>query len=106
MQGMPRILAGSTVIRSKSINRRYGEGRAIESRAAARTPACVPGGYRGSVPGNAVRSWTVEEFFADAAPPTEDDVPITRDGRRLDTPAKVIAFIDEINAARNAVESE
>lgn len=48
-----------------------------------------------------MRSWTVEEFFADAAPPTEDDVPITRDGRVLDTPAKVIAFIEEINAARS-----
>ena len=35
-------------------------------------------------------------------PPTDDDVPITRDGRRLDTPEKVIAFIDEINAERSA----
>ena len=33
-------------------------------------------------------------------PPTHDDVSITRDGRRLDTPAKVIAFVDEINASR------
>jgi hypothetical protein len=41
--------------------------------------------------------WTVEEFFADSRPPTEDDVPIAADGRVLDTPAKVIAYIDEIN---------
>jgi hypothetical protein len=33
-------------------------------------------------------------------PPTDDDVPITRDGRRLDTPEKVIAFLAEINAER------
>ncbi len=33
-------------------------------------------------------------------PPTADDVPITRDGRRLDTPDKVLAFLDEINEQR------
>lgn len=33
-------------------------------------------------------------------PPTVDDVPITRDGRRLDSPEKVIAFLGEINAER------
>lgn len=38
-------------------------------------------------------------------PPTDDDVPITRDGRRLDSPAKVIAFLDEINADRAAATS-
>ncbi len=48
--------------------------------------------------------WTVEEFFADARPPTDDDVPIAADGRVLDTPAKVIAYIDEINARRAAAE--
>ena len=31
-------------------------------------------------------------------PTTDDDVPITREGRRLDTPEKVIAFLAEINA--------
>ncbi len=46
-----------------------------------------------------VELWTVEEFFADARP-TDDDVPIAADGRVLDTPAKVIAYIDEINARR------
>jgi hypothetical protein len=35
-------------------------------------------------------------------PPTDDDVPITRDGRRLDTPDKVIAFLEEINTRRDA----
>lgn len=38
-------------------------------------------------------------------PPTDDDVSITRDGRRLDTPAKVIAFVDEINASRTPAAS-
>ncbi len=33
-------------------------------------------------------------------PPTDDDVPIARDGRRLDSPEKVIAFLAEINAER------
>ncbi len=49
-----------------------------------------------------VRRWTVEEFFADAARPTDDDVPIAADGRRLDTPEKVIAYIDDINRRRAA----
>ncbi len=35
-------------------------------------------------------------------PPTDDDVSITRDGRRLDTPDKVIPFLDEINAKRTS----
>jgi hypothetical protein len=35
-------------------------------------------------------------------PPTDGDVSITRDGRRLDTPDKVIAFLDEINAKRTS----
>ena len=43
-------------------------------------------------------------------PPTADDVPITRDGRRLDTPDKVIAdkviaFLREINAERTTASS-
>lgn len=47
-----------------------------------------------------VRARTVEEFFADSRPPTDDDVPIAADGRVFDTPAKVIAYIDEINEIR------
>jgi hypothetical protein len=35
-------------------------------------------------------------------PPTDDEVPITADGRRLDTVEKVIAFLNEINAERAA----
>ncbi len=58
------------------------------------------GGYRDGVFAEFVRSWTAEEFFRDARPPTADDVPIALDGRLLDTPAKVIAYIDEINARR------
>jgi hypothetical protein len=37
-------------------------------------------------------------------PPTDDDVSITIDGRRLDTPEKLIAFLHEINAQREAEE--
>ena len=46
-----------------------------------------------------------EEFnalFAGLQPPTDDDVSITADGRRLDTPEKVLAFLEEINAERAA----
>jgi len=38
-------------------------------------------------------------------PPTDDDVSITRGGRRLDTPAKLIAFLDEINSQRTSAEN-
>ena len=60
--------------------------------------------YRVFVAAPTVRSWTVEEFFGDARPPTDDDVPIALDGRVLDTPAKVVAYIDEINARRAVAE--
>ena len=32
-----------------------------------------------------------------AAPSSGDDVSLASDGRRLDSPAKVIAFVDELN---------
>lgn len=50
------------------------------------------------------RHWTIEELFHDVAPPTDDDVSIALDGRRLDTPEKVIAYLDEINRDRVAAE--
>ena len=43
--------------------------------------------------------------LAGDVPPTADDVPITHDGRRLDTPEKVIAFLREINAERAPARS-
>jgi hypothetical protein len=36
--------------------------------------------------------------LASDAPPTDDDVPITRDGRRHDSREEVIAFLEEVNA--------
>ena len=33
-------------------------------------------------------------------PPTDDDIPITLSGERLDTPAKLRAFLEELNAGR------
>ena len=53
-----------------------------------------------------VRRWTIEEFFRDAGPPTDDDVPIALDGRRLDTPEKVIAYLDEINRNRATAQRD
>ncbi len=46
--------------------------------------------------------WTAEEFFAGMRPPTADDVPIALDGTRLDTRKKVLAYLHEINARREA----
>ena len=39
------------------------------------------------------------EAFEHAPPPTGDDVCVTRDGRRLDSPEKVRAFLEELNAS-------
>lgn len=61
-------------------------------------------GYPDPVAKEVVRSWTVTEFFADVRPPTDDEFPVALDGRLLDTPAKVIAYIDEINANRSAAQ--
>ena len=47
-----------------------------------------------------VRSWPNAKEIAGNEPPTDDEVSITADGRRLDTPEKVIAFLEEINAER------
>lgn len=40
------------------------------------------------------------EMTRDLAPPTDDDVSITKDGRRLDTAEKVIEFFAELDAER------
>ncbi len=53
-----------------------------------------------------VRQWSEEEFNAGLRPPTDDDVPIALDGRVLDSPAKVIAYIDEINRRRDASSAD
>lgn len=42
------------------------------------------------------------ESVRHAGPSTPDDVPVTRDGRRLDTKDKVLAFLAEIEADRAA----
>ena len=49
-----------------------------------------------------IRSWRSAKELAGPKPPTDDDVPITLDGRRLDTPEKVSAFLREINEQRAA----
>lgn len=46
---------------------------------------------------------SAEEFearVAEAAPPTADDVSITRDGRRLDSKAAVLEWVAELEAER------
>ena len=47
-----------------------------------------------------MREWTIEEFVADARPPTDDDVPMTLDWTPLDTREKLIAYLDAINRRR------
>jgi len=44
----------------------------------------------------------VAAMVAEMGRPTADDVPIALDGTRLDTPSKVIAYLVQINTARNA----
>ena len=51
-----------------------------------------------------VGRWTIEEFFRDLRPPTDDDVPIALDGTPLDTADKVLAYLREIDAVREANE--
>jgi len=45
------------------------------------------------------------ELLRDAPPSTTDDVSITRDGRRLDTREKVLAFCAELAAERSQTTS-
>jgi hypothetical protein len=53
--------------------------------------------------GRLVATLTAEEFndrLRDAPPPTDDDVGITWDGRRIDTVEKLVAFAAEIEQHR------
>ena len=50
---------------------------------------------------------TAEQWFEamrDAAPPSRDDVPITRDGRRLDSPEAVREWLADLAERRRAGE--
>jgi hypothetical protein len=62
----------------------------------------VVSSYTGDVSAEIVCHFDSARELAGDRPPTNDDVPIARDGRRLDTPDKVIAFLEEINARRDA----
>ena len=42
-----------------------------------------------------MRTWPSARELVGTEPPTDDDVSITLEGCRLDTPEKVIAFVDE-----------
>jgi len=45
-------------------------------------------------------------MLRDAPPPTDDDVSITLDGRRLDSKEAVIAIFAELDAERNEGPTE
>lgn len=44
------------------------------------------------------RHWDSAKELVGVEPPTADDVPITLDGERLDSPEKVREFVDTMNA--------
>jgi len=46
------------------------------------------------------RHWDSANELVGVEPPTADDVPITLDGDRLDSPEKVRKFVDTMNADR------
>lgn len=48
-----------------------------------------------------VRRWRIEDLTADMRPPTDDDLPRALDGTVLDTPAKVLAHLERVNAERD-----
>ncbi len=50
----------------------------------------------------AIPELDVAAMVAEMGPPTVDDVSITLDGTRLDTPSKLIAYLEQVNAAREA----
>lgn len=62
-------------------------------------------GYTQAMPVHLVRTFDEMCEVARHATPRTDEVMITRDGRRLDTPQKVIAWVDEINAERAAEQA-
>lgn len=58
-------------------------------------------GYTCTMPARLVRTFDeIAELMRTAPPPTADDVTILADGRRLDTPEKVRAWVHEMNAER------
>lgn len=48
-----------------------------------------------------ISEWSIEEFVADARPPSDDDVPMTLDWTPLDTRERLIAYLEEINRQRS-----
>jgi hypothetical protein len=52
---------------------------------------------------NSIPEFDVAAMAAEMRPPSVDDVPIALDGTLLDTPTKLIAYLDRINAAREAL---
>jgi hypothetical protein len=43
-------------------------------------------------------------FVAGGGPPTDDDVSITNDGRRLDSAEAVLAFVEQLRREQEALE--
>lgn len=77
--------------RARQANLRLGHGREVREYAEGMADGA-----------ESIRELDVAAMVADMGPPTADDVPIALDGTRLDTPSKLIAYLEEINATRKA----
>lgn len=53
-----------------------------------------------------IRHWKSARDLLVRVPPTNDDIPITASGVRLDSSEKVRQFIEQLNARRIATESD
>ena len=49
-------------------------------------------------------SYEASEVLGGATPPSANEVSVTADGRRLDTPEAFVAFFDSLRAERQAVQ--
>lgn len=65
----------------------------------------VPGSLKGMAPvKRAYGPGEATAFVAGGGPPTDDDVSITNDGRRLDSAEAVLAFVEELRREQEALE--
>ena len=68
-------------------------------------PACAPGTLTrvsGPTPRKVITGDAWRDMGRSLPPPTDDDVSITKDGRRLDSKEKVLEFLAELEAEREA----
>ena len=57
-------------------------------------------------PAKPIKELDVAAMVLDMRPPCDDEAPIALDGTPLDTPGKLVAYLEQINAARDASERQ